>query len=295
MEQLVARLKTEAVDLAMVGEAWLPQLRSHLKPFGHPSLFKPLLGAGRDPSVLGGTMESPMAFPWAFGSWVMVFRSRQAWAERARSQGWSLLADQELKNAWILPASPRVVMALALQSLGESPNTRDLSRVDGLAGRLATVVGQARAFDSRDALTRLVNGHGEAAVMPSWTVIPQLLPDQRLVAVRPTNVPPLLSWQVLVRPRQAGSVPLPWLHGVTTGKPLNALLQAGFCPPLPVNDLQPQLAHQPAAALLHPGDTLVNRGETLESLGPEQQKQYQEFWDQAMERRLQGGGTGVDG
>ena len=285
MERLVADLQTEAVDLAMVGEAWLTRLRPRLQPFGSPELVQPLLKVARDPAVLGGTAAAPMAFPWAFGSWVMVFRNQPAWAERGRREGWSLLAAAELQDVWILPASPRVVMGLVLQSLGQSPNTVNLPLVPGLAARLATVVRRARAFDSRHALTRLVNGHGSAAVVPSWTVVPQLLRDQRLVAVRPALSPPLLGWQVLVRPRRAGPIPKPWLQASTKGAVLNALLQDGFCPPLPIKALQPQLARQPTATLLHPGDEPMAQAETLQPLTPEHRKQYQQFWDEAMGER----------
>ena len=286
MERLAADLQAEAVDLAMVGEAWLPQLRPQLQPFGSPELMQPLLNAARDPAVLGGGVtHAPVAFPWAFGSWVMVFRNRPAWAERSRREGWSLLAAAELQDAWILPASPRVVTALVLQSLGQSPNTTNLALVPGLAARLATVVRRARAFDSRHALTRLVNGYGSAAVVPSWTVIPHLLRDQRLVAVRPATAAPLLSWQVLVRPRRAGPIPKPWLQASTKGGILNGLLQAGFCPPLPMEALQPRLAQQPGAPLLHPGDEAMAQAETLQPLTPEHQAQVQQVWDEAMEER----------
>lgn len=292
MEHLAADLQVEAVDLAMVGEAWLPRLQPQLQPFGLPDLVQPLLNAARDPAVLGGGVTAaPVAFPWAFGSWVMVFRNRPAWAERSRREGWSLLAAAELQDAWILPASPRVVTALALQSLGRSPNTTNLSLVPDLTARLATVVRRARAFDSRHALTRLVNGHGSAAVAPSWTVIPHLLRDQRLVAVRPTDQPPLLSWQVLVRPRRAGPVPRPWVQAGTKGVILNDLLQAGFCPPLPMKALQPQLARQPAATLLHPGDEAMAQAETLQPLTPEHQGQVQQVWDEAMGERLHATGA----
>ena len=212
--------------------------------------------------------------------------------ERSRREGWSLLAAPELRDAWILPASPRVVLALVLQSLGQSPNTTNLSSVPGLAARLATVVGGARAFDSHHALTRVVNGYGSAAVVPSWTVIPHLLRDQRLVAVRPTTSPPLLGWQVLVRPRRAGPVPRPWLQASTKGVILNGLLQAGFCPPLPMEALQPWLAQQPAATLLHPGDASMAQAETLQPLIPEHQAQVQGAWDEAMGEHLQAGAAG---
>ena len=131
----------------------------------------------------------------------------------------------------------------------------------GLAARLATVVRRARVFDSRHALTRLVNGYGSAAVVPSWTVIPHLLRDQRLVAVRPTTSPPLLGWQVLVRPRRAGPVPKPWLQAGTKGIILNGsspgLASAHPCPWRPSN---PGLARQPGATLLHPGDEAYGPG-----------------------------------
>ena len=287
MEHLAADLKTEAFDLAMVGEAWLPQLRPQLQPFGFPELVQPLLKAAQDPTVLGGATDVPMAFPWAFGSWVMVFRNQPDWAERGQQEGWALLAAPELQDAWILPASPRVVMALVLQSLGQSPNTMNLSLVPGLAKRLATVVRQARSFDSHHALTRLVNGYGSAAVVPSWSVVPQLFRDQRLMAVRPTITPPLLSWQVLVRPRRAGPrIPKSWLQASTKGMLLNTILQAGFCPPLPIEVLQPQLAQQPNATLLHPGDKAMAQAETLQPLTSEHQAQYQEVWNAAMGERL---------
>ncbi|MXW40629.1 MAG: hypothetical protein F4Z75_05710 [Synechococcus sp. SB0668_bin_15] len=293
MEHLAAALQTEAVDLAMVGEAWLPHLRPQLQPFGAPELLEPLLKAAQDPAVLGGGVTAaPVALPWAFGSWVMVFRNQPDWVERSRGEGWSLLAAEALQDAWILPASPRVVVALALQSLGASANTTNLASMPGLAARLAAVVGRARAFDSRHALTRLVNGHGSAAVVPSWTVVPHLLRDQRLVAVRPTISPPLLNWQVLVRPRRAGPIPTPWLQASTKGGILNGLLQAGFCPPLPMEALQPQLARQPAATLLHPGDEAMARAETLQPFTPEQQAQVQQVWDEAMGERLHGAGAG---
>ncbi|MCY4332562.1 MAG: hypothetical protein OXC96_08710 [Cyanobacteria bacterium MAG CAR1_bin_15] len=292
MERLAADLQIGAIDLAMVGAAWLPQLEPRLQPFGSPELLEPLLKAARNPAVLGGSATTPMAFPWAFGSWVMVFRNRPAWLERSRREGWSLLAAAELQDEWILPASPRVVTALALQSLGHSPNTTDLSRVPGLAARLATVARRARAFDSRHALTRLVNGYGSAAVAPSWTVIPQLLRDQRLVAVRPATSPPLLNWQVLVRPRRGGPVPEPWLQAGAKGATLNALLQLGFCPPLPMAALQPQLARQPSATLLHPGDGPMAQAETLQPLTPEHQAGVQQVWDVAMGERLRATGAG---
>jgi len=296
MERLAADLQPGAVDLAMVGAAWLPQLvvGPRLQPFGSPELLQPLLKAARDPAVLGvgGGATAPMAFPWAFGSWVMVFRNRPTWVERSRREGWSLLAAPELQDEWILPASPRVVTALVLQSLGHSPNAMDPSLVPGLAARLATVVRRARAFDSRHALTRLVNGYGSATVVPSWTVIPQLLRDQRLVAVQPATSPPLLGWQVLVRPRRGGPVPEPWLQASTRGAILNALLQAGFCPPLPMAALQPQLARQPTATLLHPGDGPMAQAETLEPLTPERQVRVQQVWDVAMGERLRATGAG---
>ena len=296
MERLAADLQSDprvgVVDLAMVGEAWLPQLQPRLQPFGAPELLQPLLKAAQDPAVLGGGVTAaPVALPWAFGSWVMVFRSQPAWVKRSRREGWSLLAAADLQDAWILPASPRVVLALALQSLGHTPNTTNLSSVPGLAARLAAVVQRARAFDSRHALTRLVNGHGSAAVVPSWTVIPHLLRDQRLVAVRPTTSPPLLGWQVLVRPRRAGPIPKPWLQAGTKGVTLNNLLQAGFCPPLPMDALQPRLAQQPGAALLHPGDEAMAQAETLQPLTPEHQAQVQQVWDEAMGERLHATGA----
>ena len=298
MEALLAEVRQPgAADLAMIGEGWLPQLGNGLAPFAEAELFEDLLPVARQPAVLGvasapageaGSGEEqplPLALPWAFGSWVMVFRRQEAWAARARREGWSLLASGELSDEWLLPASPRVVMALVLQSLQAEANHPDPGAVPGFGERLAVVVRQAKGFDSRHGMTQVVNGKAAAAVVPSWAVLPRLSHDHRLRVVRPATSPPLLSWRLLVRPRQAAAAPRQWLQAARRGLVLGNLLQAGYCPPLPATALQPQLGRAVAADLLHPGDDLLATAETLQPFSEVQQRQYQALWNTAMGER----------
>ena len=298
METLLAQLQQPGQsDLAIISDGWLPQLHDALAPFEAPALFSGLLPAALHPAVLGveysprsdssGTAapQQPLSFPWAFGSWVMVFRHRPDWASRAGSEGWSLLAAAELNGHWLLPASPRVVMALVLQSLQASANHPDPVVVAGLAERLAIVVRQAKGFDSQHAMTRIASGKASAAVVPSWAVIPQLLHDHRLRVVRPEVSPPLLCWRLLVRPRKAAPAPQRWLQAARQGRLLEQLLRAGYCPPLPEQELQPQLARQPAADLLHPGRERLATAETLAPFSIAQQSRYQDLWNTAMRER----------
>lgn len=298
MEALLAEFRQPgAADLAMIGEGWLPQLGKELAPFAEAELFENLLPVARQPAVLGmayepagrGSSEEerplPLALPWAFGSWVMVFRHQGEWASRARREGWSLLAASELSGEWLLPASPRVVTALVLQSLQAEANHPNPGAVPGFGERLAVVVRQAKGFDSQYGMTRVVNGKAAAAVVPSWVVMSRLSHDHRLRVVRPAMSPPLLSWRLLVRPHQAAAAPRQWLETARQGLVLGNLLQAGYCPPLPAAALQPQLGRAVAADLLHPGDDQLATAETLQPFSKVQQRQYQALWNTAMGER----------
>jgi hypothetical protein len=97
-----------------------------------------------------------MAFPWAFGTWVLMVRRRPDLIERA-SEGWSLLLDPSLKDRLVLPSSPRVVISLLA-----GPGSRT---EPDLPERLRRLRSQALAFDDIGGLNLLLAA--EAAPGPA--------------------------------------------------------------------------------------------------------------------------------
>jgi len=142
--------------------------------------------------LYGPASPGPLAFPWSYGPWVLVLRSRPDLARR-RAEGWNLLLDPSLAGRLVLPSSPRVTIAL----LGEDPE------------RLRRLRRAALAYDDRDGLNLLLTGEAEAAVLPRQRVVALLRRDPRLQVLLPESGAPL-SWNLLLRP--AGPHPEPPLE-----------------------------------------------------------------------------------
>jgi len=224
----------------------------------------------------------PLAYPWAFGTWLLVLRNRRDLAER-RSEGWNLLLDARLKGLVVLPSSPRVVIELALRQIGRSSRESAVLADPRLLPQLRRLRGQARAFDDRDGLNLLLRGKAEAAVVPSQRLLPLLRSDSRLTALLPASGSPLW-WNLLVRP--AGSrepAPLAWLRQAGEAPLLARLLAAGWVPPLRRQLLEPALAQwpQPMAALLYPEPAVLANCNSLPPLAAAERNLYQQLWDRA--------------
>ena len=212
-------------------------------------------------SVLAGLMPLaqpllPFGLPVGFGPWLLVLRNRRdLLADGGAKRGWSLLLDPSLRGQLVLPASPRVVEEIA-------------SRIGDPKASLARLRQQALGFGDRDALTLLVHGDAQAAVLPSRAVIPQLSRDTRLQALLPDSGAPL--WWALLQQRAQGEVPpVQWLLDPRRSPLLDQLLRAGFTPPLERPLLQAALARQPHAELLLPEAAVLERCTSLLPLAPE--------------------------
>ena len=196
----------------------------------------------------------PLGLPVGFGPWLLVLRNRaDLLTASGERQGWSLLLDPSLRGKVILPASPRLVQQIAARIGSQSETMEHLRR-------------QALGFNDRDALTLLLNGEAEAAVLPSRAVLPLLNRDGGLRALLPEQGAPLW-WSMLVLPqRRAEPPPLDWLLAPRRSPLLDQLLRAGFTPPLQRSLLAAALARQPHAELLLPADELLARCSSLAPL-----------------------------
>ena len=262
-----------APGLVALSDGWASGLsRQQLQSFEAPRLWARLAAFSAPVARLYGPVgEAQLAFPWAYSPWVIALRSRPDLAAR-RQEGWQLLLDPSLRGRLVLPSSPRI----SLEIMGG-----DFERLERLRA-------QALAYDDRDGLNLLLSGDAEAAVLPLQRLIPLLRRDQRLAVIWPDSGAPL-SWQLLLRPAGAAPSappPLEWLGAVLEQPLLEGLLARGWVPPLPQADLAPVARRFPEsiAALLLPGDGLLQRCWCLPPLSVPQQLAQQNLWDAAAPR-----------
>ncbi|MCP9930090.1 twin-arginine translocation pathway signal [Cyanobium sp. AMD-g] len=266
--QVLARAAAPLTGLVQLSDGWAGELRpDNLQPIGTPALVERLEPMAAPLARLHGPPGGgPLAFPWSYGPWVLVLRSRPDLARR-RSEGWDLLLDPSLAGRLVLPSSPRVTFAL----VGEDPE------------RLRRLRRSALAYDERDGLSLLLTGEAEAAVLPRQRVVGLLRRDPRLQVLLPESGSPL-SWNLLLRP--AGphpEPPLEWLGEALEPPLLPALLAGGWVPPLPRDQLQRALADFPAAvaALLLPPQPVLERCFSLTPMAAAERRRLQQLWDGA--------------
>lgn len=156
--------------LLQLSDGWAADLPpAALQPIGTAALLARLDPMAGPVSQLFRPAGGPaLAFPWAVNPWVLVLRDRPDLARR-RAEGWDLLLDPSLRGRVVLPAAPRLSLAL----VADDPE------------RLRRLRAQALAYDDRDALSLLLDGHAEAAVVPRQRVVPLLRRDPRLAVVLP--------------------------------------------------------------------------------------------------------------
>lgn len=268
--------------LLQLGDGWAQTLASaSLAPF-EPAAALEGLSPLAEPASRLFRPGPAMAMPWAFGTWLLLLRSRPDLAARS-SEGWNLLLDPSLRRQLVLPSSPRVVIELALRLLDRA-STEASALVDPrLPAQLKQLRRQALAFDERDGLNLLLAGKAQAAVLPSQMVLPLLRRDPRLVALLPASGSPLW-WNLLLRPSGAHPAPpLDWLRAIRQRPLLDRLLAAGWVPPLPREQLQPSLALWPReqARLLDPDPAVLARCTNLGPMDAAQRQLYQGLWDAA--------------
>ena len=287
-------LKAKALDsgaLVVMNDGWAHRLDAEkLQPFKSSEL--PQLDAIATPAsrLFVRDRKFPVAFPWAFGTWLLVLRSRpDLW--RQRQKGWSLLLDPSLRGKVVLPSSPRVVIELALRQLGLPSDDPQSLNAPALPKQVAALVDQALALDERDGLNLLLAGEAEAAVVPSYRAIPLLKKDPRLSAVLPESGSPLW-WQLLLRlaPQDRAlpdpPLPLEWIRNGLSLPLLDRLLAAGWVPPLPRPQLEPVLSRWPERLrpLLLPSEAVLERCNSLPVFSTAERTRWQTLWDQALSR-----------
>ena len=281
---LSARGELPAAWLKALPSSWRSEQRD--TPAALLELLDPIAQA---PSRLFAGPEAPArAFPWAFGTWVILLRNRPD-LQRRRAEGWDVLLDPSLRQRLVLPASPRLLIDLAMRQLGLSSLEASAIEDPRLPAQLRRLHAQALSLDEPNGLNLLLAGEADAAVVPSQRAVPLLQRDPRLTAVLPASGSPLW-WQLLVRiaPARADQptppLPLEWLRDGLSLPLLDRLLAAGWVPPLPEKQLQPALARWPERLrpLLLPPAAVLARCSSLPPLAASQQQRLQVLWDQAM-------------
>ena len=176
--ELLEQLKRsgDLPSLSSLGDGWVQQLPDGLlQPIEASALLDELDPMAQAPSRLFAGPDAPVkAFPWAFGTWVILLRNRPDLLRR-QSEGWSLLLDPGLRQRLVLPASPRLLLELARRQLGLAPGGEDPRLVE----QLRRLHGQAISLDERQGLNFLLAGDADAAVVTSQRALPLLQRDPR--------------------------------------------------------------------------------------------------------------------
>lgn len=289
LEQLGA--PSPASRLISLGDGWVQQLPpAELQPINAPGLLELLDPIAQAPSRLfAGPEAAAKAFPWAFGTWVILLRNRPDLLQR-QSEGWALLLDPSLKGRLVLPASPRLLIALAQRQLSSTPGAVPSPEDAALVDQVRRLHRQALSLEESQGLNFLLAGDADAAVVTSQRAVPLLQRDPRLTAFLPATGSPLW-WQLLMRQGPRGTtvstgspLPLEWLRDGLSLPLLDRLLAAGWVPPLPTSQLASALKRWPARLrpLLLPPPAVLERCTNLEPLSPAQRQGLQQLWDQAM-------------
>ena len=279
---VIAAASRPQVGLLQLGDGWAAQLHpSDLQPFEAGSLLDGLDPLAAPVSRLFRPEGSaPLAYPWAFGTWVLLLRSRPDLVRRGR-EDWTLLLDPSLRGKLVLPSSPRLVIELALRQLGLSsadPAALEDGRLPGQVRRLRR---QALALDERDGLNLLLAGDADAAVVTSQRALPLLSADPRLAALLPASGSPLW-WSLLLQPQAATApAPLDWLRAALLPPLLPRLLAGGWLPPLPRPRLEAALAgwSQAQRRLLLPPPQVLARCNSLVPFSAAERQRWQSLWE----------------
>ena len=198
LRRLPRSWRAEPMDWRQALPAWPTGSRCLALTDGWAMANQPIPAQAWPQDALDGLMPLaepllPFGLPVGFGPWLLVLRNRRDLvADGGAERGWSLLLDPSLRRQVVLPASARVVEDIA-------------SRIGDPKASLARLREQALGFGDRDALTLLLHGDAQAAVLPSRAVIPQLSRDIRLQALLPSSGAPL--WWALLQLRAQGDVP----------------------------------------------------------------------------------------
>lgn len=291
---LAALPRQEPGALLALGDGWAAQLdRRRLAPLQDSGLLE-LLGrldpiAAPASRLFAPAPAPPCAFPWAFGTWLLLLRNRADLVAR-QGEGWALLLDPSLRRKLVLPSSPRLLIELALRQLGLRSADPGALEDPRLPAQLRRLHAQALALDERDGLNLLLSGEAEAAVVASHRAIPLLQRDPRLEAFLPASGAPL-NWQLLLRLQHPGADqsspipwPLAWLRDGLSPPLLDRILAGGWVPPLPAAALQPVLQRWPARLrpLLLPPAAVLERCNSLPPFSAAEQQRWQRLWDTAL-------------
>lgn len=291
---LVGRKQTSFADLVTLGNYWLTEAikQELIQPLNVeqlaewnnlPQNFQELVKY--DNQVWGA--------PYRWGSTVIAYRRDKLEPLGLTLTDWGDLWKEELRDRLSLLDQPREVIGLTLKKLGESYNTRDLSKISELEEELRELHRQVKFYSSDTYLQPLLLGDTWAAVGWSTDVIPIMQRDHRIKAVIPRSGTALWA-DIWVKPAAMAKessgetgeklgLTEQWISFCWRWKQAEeiSLLSDAVSPVLlnsqsaPENKIPNIISNNP---LLLPEQKIIDRSEFIKPLPEDVAESYQELW-----------------
>lgn len=226
--------------------------------------------------------------PYRWGYLQIVYNRRRFDALGWQPQTWADLLRPELHRQIVLPDHPRLVLGLALKSLGQSANTPDPRTVSGLTERLAALQQQTYFYSADHYLEPLVLEDVVLAVGWSTDILPLVQEYRQFATVAPLEGT-LLSADLWVRPTAATAATTPlsavtqaWLqYCLAPETALELTLYSQAASPLfwgrAPRDLPEALKGKPQLTLT---PELQRKSDLIAALPESAEKIYNDLWQQ---------------
>ncbi|MGB3510380.1 MAG: extracellular solute-binding protein [Microcoleaceae cyanobacterium] len=219
--------------------------------------------------------------PYQWGTTLIAYRVDKFKSLGWEPTDWSDLWREELRHRFSLLNQPREVIGLTLKKLGESYNTKSLSKVDNLKSELVKLNQQVKFYSSDSYLQSLIVGDTWLTVGWSNDILPLLKTRKEIAVVVPRSGTALWA-NLWVKPTATNETSLIdkwidfcWQPEIAAQMSLLTQTTSPIIPALNQTELTPEIKNNP---LLLPEEEIIQKSDFLYPLADSTIEQYRQMW-----------------